>query len=221
MITIRAKPEEIVWPLTPRGVEAINTNFDQLYQDALRVATVLGIDDSGVAHLTLVATITATLGTIGGWTIGATSLTAGAGANTVGLDSGGTNPAFYAGSATPGSAPFRVTQAGVLTSTSGTVGGFTISATELYAGSGVTRVEMQAAGGFWAGADAFASAPFRVSPAGALTATTATITGTVNATAGYFGDGATRVAIEAAGINVGATGSIRGGMTAYNTGTGY
>jgi hypothetical protein len=49
----------------------------------------------------------------------------------------------------------------------------------------------------------------------------ATFTGTVNATAGYFGDGATRVAIEAAGINVGTTGSIRGGQTAYKTGTGF
>lgn len=49
----------------------------------------------------------------------------------------------------------------------------------------------------------------------------ATFTGTVNATAGYFGDGATRVAVEAAGINVGNTGSIRGGQTAYNTGDGF
>ena len=100
---------------------------------------------SGTA-LTIVGSITATTGTIGGWTIGATSLTAGSGATTVGLDSGGTNPAFYAGSATPGSAPFRVTQAGALTassatitgtitSTAGTIGGFTIAATTLSGGS--------------------------------------------------------------------------------------
>ena len=50
-------------------------------------------------------TVTAGAGAIGGWTIGATSLTSGSGANTVGLDSGGTNPAFYAGSATPATAP--------------------------------------------------------------------------------------------------------------------
>ena len=54
-----------------------------------------------------------------------------------------------------------------------------------------------------------------------MVATSATITGTINATAGYFGDGATRVTIEAAGINVGNTGSIRGGQTNYDTGTGF
>lgn len=71
-------------------------------------------------------------GAVGGWTIGATSLTFGSGANTVGIDSGGTNPAIYAGSATPASAPFRVTKAGAITATSGTIGGFTITSTELY-----------------------------------------------------------------------------------------
>ena len=46
-------------------------------------------------------------------------------------------------------------------------------------------------------------------------------TGTIYAKAGYFGDSATRVIIEAAGINVGNTGSIRGGRTAWDTGTGF
>ena len=67
--------------------------------------------------------LTSTSGTIGGWTLGATSLTAGSGANTVGLDSGGTNPALYAGSATPASAPFQVTKTGDLTATSATITG--------------------------------------------------------------------------------------------------
>ncbi len=40
-------------------------------------------------------------------------------------------------------------------------------------------------------------------------------------TAAYVGDGTSRVTIEAAGVNVGSTGSIRGGQTAYNTGTGF
>ena len=84
--------------------------------------------------LSIVGTITATLGNIGGWLLGTTSLTSGSGANTVGLDSGGTNPAIYAGSATPGSAPFRVTQAGALTATSGTVGGWSMGATTLTGG---------------------------------------------------------------------------------------
>lgn len=83
---------------------------------------------------TISGTLTATAGVIGGWTIGATSLTAGAGANTVGLDSGGVNPALYAGSATPGSAPFRVTKTGDLTATNGSILG------SLYVGSAVPRI---------------------------------------------------------------------------------
>jgi hypothetical protein len=75
-------------------------------------------------------------------------------------------------------APFNVTQAGAMTATSGVIGGFTISANELYAGSGATRVEMQAAGGFWSGATAIGDAPFSVTPSGALTATGAVELGT-------------------------------------------
>jgi hypothetical protein len=94
---------------------------------------------------TFTGAITSTSGTIGGWTLGATSLIAGSGANTVGLDSGGTNPALYAGSATPASAPFRVTKAGALTATNATITG-TITASSgsitgnFYAGSSSVRL---------------------------------------------------------------------------------
>jgi len=94
-------------------------------------------------------TVTASAGAIGGWNIGATALTAGSGANTVGVDSGGTNPAIYAGSATPGSAPFRVTKAGALyaegadvrgaiTASSGSITGFLTlgSSGGIYQGTG-------------------------------------------------------------------------------------
>ena len=65
--------------------------------------------------------VTATAGVIGGWTLSSTALTAGSGANTVGLDAGGTNPAIYAGAATPASAPFRVTNTGIFTATEGNI----------------------------------------------------------------------------------------------------
>lgn len=84
--------------------------------------------DKSASAFNVKGTVTTTAGTIGGWTLGANALTAGSGATTVGLDSGGTNPAIYAGSATPGSAPFRVTQAGALTATTVTVTG-TVTAT--------------------------------------------------------------------------------------------
>jgi hypothetical protein len=135
--------------------------------------------------------LTATGGTIGGWTLGATSLVAGSGANTVGLDSGGTNPAIYAGSATPGSAPFRVTKTGAVTATSGTVGGWTLSSTTLTGGSatldsagdmtlGTTSnvVRLSATDAtyrLWIGNATAGSAPFRVDKTGAATMTSVSI----------------------------------------------
>jgi hypothetical protein len=98
-------------------------------------------------NATITGTVTATAGTVGGWTLAATSLTSGSGANTVGLDSGGTNPAFYAGSATPGSAPFRVTTAGALTATGATISG-AITATS---GSFTGTVTATGSGKFVAG----------------------------------------------------------------------
>lgn len=97
-------------------------------------------------NLSIVGGITATTGTIGGWTIGTTSLTAGSGANTVGLDSGGTNPALYAGSATPGSAPFRVTKAGALTATSATITGAITATSGTFAGITAASIDVGAAG---------------------------------------------------------------------------
>ena len=82
-------------------------------------------------------TVTAAAGSIGGWTLNTNSLTSGSGTTTVGIDSGGTNPAFYAGSATPGSAPFRVTNAGALTATSATIAGDFSVASSTFGTSGV------------------------------------------------------------------------------------
>lgn len=127
--------------------------------------------------------LTATVGAVGGWSLGATSLTSGSGATRVGLDSGGANPAIYAGSETPGSAPFRVTGAGAMTATSGSIAGWTINSTTLSRGSGASTVGMTTSGSvaFFAGNATPASAPFRVSTDGSLVATNATITGTLAA----------------------------------------
>lgn len=57
--------------------------------------------------------------------------------------------------------------------------------------------------------------------AGAFTASSATITGTVNATAGYFGSGSTVVSIASGGLTIGTGGYLKGGQTAYDTGTGF
>lgn len=152
--------------------------------------------DASTNTLVIDGSVTADAGVIGGWTLAATYLQSGTGANTVRLDSGGTNPAISAGSATPASAPFRVTQAGALTATnatitgavtatSGAIGGWTLGATALSAGSGATTVGIDSGGtnpAFYAGSATPGSAPFRVTQAGALTATSATITGTITLT---------------------------------------
>lgn len=97
--------------------------------------------------------VTASSGTIGGWNIGATALTAGSGSSTVGLDTGGTNPAIYAGSATPGSAPFRVTQAGALTASNATITG----AITANSGSIDGFLTIGTSGGIYQGSGTFAS----------------------------------------------------------------
>lgn len=116
-------------------------------------------------------TLTAVLGSIGGWTIGTYKISADSGQ--VGLNSeatGGTDVRFWAGHTTPSSAPFQVTEGGdliatsatitgAITATSGTIGGFTVDSTEgLYAGTGATRVQMKPAVGIWTGATAQADA---------------------------------------------------------------
>ncbi len=71
-----------------------------------------------------------------------------------------------------------LTISGNISADSGTIGGFTVDATEgLYAGSGITRVQMKAGAGFWAGATAQAGAPFQVNQAGAMTVSNISVTG--------------------------------------------
>ena len=74
---------------------------------------------------TISGTVTATAGTIGGFTLGATTLTAASGGNTTIVSSGAT--AFSAGPT--GSPTVTITQAGVLTASGGTFTG-TITATD-------------------------------------------------------------------------------------------
>tara|TARA_A100000172_G_scaffold33744_1_gene20323 strand:+ start:121 stop:2904 length:2784 start_codon:yes stop_codon:yes gene_type:complete len=104
-----------------------------------------------------------------------------------------TSSGIQLGNATFGSAPFRVNMAGDLvassanitgsiTSTSGTIGNFTLGATSLTAGTDGTRVSLSTADGIHLGHNTFSSAPFRVDRAGNLTAQSATITGSVTAT---------------------------------------
>lgn len=114
--------------------------------------------------------ITSTSGTIGGWSIGSTTLTGGnatldsAGEMILGtsndvvyLSASNASYRLWVGNVTAGSAAFSVTKAGLLyatgatisgtiTSTSGTIGGFTIGALSISAGSGTSRIELNSTG---------------------------------------------------------------------------
>ena len=79
------------------------------------------------------------------------------------------------------SCPFQVTAAGSLTARSGRIGKFNLTNTYLYTGSGSTMAGMGGDQAFWAGNSNSSSAPFHVSYAGVLSATGATISGTLTA----------------------------------------
>lgn len=98
----------------------------------------------------------------------------------------GTNPTGY-GFYAVGNAYFN----GTLVSSSGTIGGFTISQYTLVNNNGSNTVGMCSTDGrgwaFWAGAKDGGSAPFHVGHAGQLYATNANITGVINANSGKIG----------------------------------
>ena len=77
--------------------------------------------------LAITGSVTATTGTIGGWIIGATDLTESGGGGTVGLASSG-SVRIWVGHATPSSAPFRVSSAGVATMIGAVIGSATSGA---------------------------------------------------------------------------------------------
>ena len=127
-----------------------------------------------------------------------------------------------------GSAEFQdVVIAGTISvGAGGTIGGFGIGADYIRDTGNSMGLASTVTGGddvrFWAG-DTYANratAPFRVTEAGVVTGTQATFTGTINATGGYVGT-TTALVYESQGINTGTTGHIRGGQTAFNTGTGF
>jgi len=150
---------------------------------------------SSSGDVSVEGTITATAGTIGGFSIGSSTLT---GTNFTidtsdkSITLGSSNNVFIAdaddgiqlGHASFASAPFSVTPAGALKATSGTIGGFTLSANELTAtnfelnpsgkritlGSGTDIFIADGDEGIQLGNSTFANAPFSVTKAGVLKA---------------------------------------------------
>lgn len=128
--------------------------------------------------LAITGTITATGGTIGGWTITGDDLTAGSGTGSIGLSPSG-SVRIWSGNATPSSAPFQVSSLGALTATSGSIGGWDIDSNQgLKLGTGAsTRGISIGSVAFYAGSATPSSAPFNVTTAGALSASNISVTG--------------------------------------------
>lgn len=85
------------------------------------------------------------------------------------------------------SAPFRVNMQGDLVASSATISGAITAATIDVGGADATSFHVDINGNIWSGHAAFASAPFKVSNAGVLTATGVDVTGEINATSGVIG----------------------------------
>lgn len=154
-------------------------------------------------------TITATAGSIGGWTISSNRLQAFKTNKYVGLNTAN-NYALYAGAEADssgtikiGDAPFSVTFDGALKATNatikgtitagaGSIGGWRLGAARLASGSGNTYVALDSGTdkvdyAIWAGKGESSEAPFSVTRGGDLTATNATIEGKITAKTGYIG----------------------------------
>lgn len=157
--------------------------IDPNYNDGSYYISLPGfrVDDASGAVFS--GKLSAPSGTIGGFTITSTAIyktkttysntTAGVyiGTDGIGLGAG----------------TFYVTSAGALTAKSGTIGGFTIGTSSIYK---TKTAYSNTTAGVYLGTDGIGlgAGTFYVTSAGALTAKSATITGTINATGGTFTD---------------------------------
>lgn len=94
---------------------------------------------------------------------------------------------------------------GDITGASGTFSGTVSGGAIDIGGSDSTSFHVDSSGNMWSGAATYASAPFKVSSAGALVASSATITGAINATSGTFSGSITSTATISGGTLTGTT----------------
>ena len=125
------------------------------------------IDADG--NVTLKGKVISGEGDIGGWEIAPGNLSSGSGTNHVRLSTENGKPAIWAGNENADNAPFTVGKDGSMKAESGSIGGWSIAPGNLSSGSGTKHVRLStedATYAIWAGAEAGASAPFRVTPDG-------------------------------------------------------
>lgn len=148
-----------------------------------------GDGDAEFNDVTVRGTIYATLGEIGNWSINSTSLYTGTEDHSGYTTSSGDLTLYSNGSdASIHGYNFYIDTTGKLYCKGGKIGGWTIATGKLTStGIGLATAAGDATYAFWAGDDTSSSAEFRVTHAGALTATNATITGAITANSGYIG----------------------------------
>lgn len=185
--------------------------------------------------------ITATGGKIGGWEMGATRLYSGSGANYVALDSGtqGVDYPIWAGNENPANAPFSVTRAGAIKSTSGNIGGWTVDSNSLHTNNnnlylGTSGITASIGGTNRNNLIFKSSSNFGVDTSGNLYAnsailTSATVSGDITATSGTIGgcaitngalsvDNAHIASLDAGKINTGTISADRIGAGSITAG---
>lgn len=201
------------------AAKILSLNADSITTGSL---TAIAINNgSGTFGVTSLGVLTATSGTIGGYTLASDRLTNNGGgtAQFSGLiDTATTGLAFFAGASdTAGSAAkFSVTNDGAITAARGTIGGYTIATDRLTNASttgsvkhaGLIDTAADTGLAFFAGATstAGAGAVFSVTNAGVLSATSATLTGTITATGGTIGG----FSINASSLTAGSSGTSVG-----------
>lgn len=165
--------------ITPRSITADRIAAKSITANEINVTDLRSTGFIGANRLTAtnieVDDLKAFQAKIGGFTIGTTYL-----ANGTTSLAGAENSVYVGTDGISCGTAFKVTKAGAVSATSGTIGGFTIGAS--YLANGTTGLE-GAASSVYVGTDGIScGAAFKVTKAGALSATNATLTGTVNAT---------------------------------------
>lgn len=218
---------------TTAGAGSYNSAGTPFFVDALgRMSLGTGLTFDGT-NLSVSGTVTAGAGEIGGWTINSSTLSRnnavldsagqlvlGTANDVVYLSATDATYRLWIGNASSGSAVFRVTKAGAVTAIAGTIGGWTLASTTLSANNAILDsagqlilgtsndvVYLSATDGtyrIWIGNATAGSAAFRVTKAGAMFATEATISGnsvfsgTVN-----IGSGATQFFVDSSELTYG------------------
>ncbi len=141
--------------------------------------------------------LTAHSGEVGGWTLSETRLWKGSDLDD---DYISLNPSvgIHMGAEDFADAEFSVTKTGILKAVSGTIGGWSLSATNLTAGSGSSKIALDTTEGIYMGAETAGASPFAVDRYGYMRATLTELTAPIIQT--NANPGTDRVVINSAGI---------------------